>query len=115
MQRVAGQRLKLGEVVDQVAVLVLGLGRHVVELPDVPLPDAQGEDLHALLLQYQRHGPGVAAVGVAVRDQKDGLGGVGAGVAQDLLSEGDERGRERERAAEQGVSQGSNGLRPGVI
>lgn len=58
-----------------------------MQLPDVALPDAQGEDLHASLPQGRRHGPGVPTVGVAVGDQENGFGGVGAGVAQDLLSE----------------------------
>lgn len=87
MQRVAGQGLELGEVVNQVAVLVLGLRRHVVKLLDVALPDAQGEDLDPALPQGRRHRPGVAAVGVAVGDQEDDLAGVGSGVVQDLLPE----------------------------
>lgn len=87
MQRVAGQGLELGEVVNQVAVLVLGLRGHVVKLLDVALPDAQGEDLNAALPQGRRHRPGVTAVGVAVGDQEDDLAGAGSGVVQDLLSE----------------------------
>lgn len=85
MQRAAGQGLELGEVVNQVAVLVFGLRGHVVELLDVALPDAQGEDLHAALPQGRRDWSRVAAVGVAVGDQEDDLAGVGSGVTQDLL------------------------------
>jgi len=87
VQRMASQGLKLGEVVHQVAVLVLGVRGHVVQLPDVALPDAQGEDLNAAFPQRRRHRPRVAAVGVAVGDQENGPGGVGAGVTQYLLSE----------------------------
>lgn len=86
MQRTTSQGLKLGEVVHQVAVLVLGLGGHVVELPDVTLPDAQGEDLHTAVPQSCRHRPRVPAVRVAIGDEEDDLGGVTAGVTEDLLS-----------------------------
>lgn len=58
-----------------------------MELLDVALPDAQGEDLDAAFPQSRRHWPRVAAVGVAVGDQEDDLGGVGSGGAQDLLLE----------------------------
>lgn len=85
VESVTSQGLKLGKVVHQVAVLVLGLRGHVVELLDVALPDAQGEDLHAALPQSGRHRPRVPAVGVAVGDQENGPGGVGAGVAEYLL------------------------------
>lgn len=74
----------------KVAVLVFGLRRHVVQLPDVSLPDAQSEDLDAALPQSGGHRPRVPAVGVAVGDQENDLGGVGAGVTQDLLREGGE-------------------------
>lgn len=87
VQRSASQGLELSKVVHQVAVLLLGLRGHVVQLPDVALPDAQGEDLHAALPQGRRHRPRVPTIGVAVGDQENGFGGVGAGVAQDLLSE----------------------------
>lgn len=87
VQRSTSQGLELGKVVHQVAVLLLGLRGHVVQLPDVALPDAQGEDLHATLPQGRRHRPRVPAIGVSVGDQENGFGGVGAGVAQDLLSD----------------------------
>lgn len=77
-----------------------------MQLPDVALPDAQGEDLHAALPQGRRHGPGVPAIGVAVGDEENGFGGVGAGVAQDLLS-----GRKGELAkcsSEGGIAQNVN-------
>lgn len=57
-----------------------------MELPDVPLPDTQGEDFNAPFPQSCCHRPRVSAVRVAVRDQEDGLGGVRTGVTQDLLS-----------------------------
>lgn len=47
MQSTARQGLKLRKVVHQVAVLVLGMRGHVVEFPDVTLPDSQSENLHA--------------------------------------------------------------------
>lgn len=81
MQRTASQGLELCKVVHQVAVLVLGLRGHVVKLPDVTLPDAQGEDLHAAFPQSCRHRPRVPAVRVAIGDQENDLGGVTAGVA----------------------------------
>lgn len=92
MQRTASQGLKLSEVVYQVAVLVLGMRGHVIELTDVPLPDPQGVDLHPLLPQSGRHWARVAPVGVAVRYQEDHLGGVGPRVTQDLLRGGEKIG-----------------------
>lgn len=88
MQRTASQGLKLCKVVDQVAVLVFGLRGHVVKLLDVALPDAQSEDLNPAFPQSCRYRSRVAAVGVAVGDQEDDLGGVGSRVTQDLLSGG---------------------------
>lgn len=88
MQCAASQGLKLCKVVDQVAVLVFGLRGHVVKLLDVALPDAQSEDLNPAFPQSRRYWSRVAAVGVAVGDQEDDLGGVGSRVAQDLLSGG---------------------------
>lgn len=88
MQCTASQGLKLCKVVDQVAVLVFGLRGHVVKLLDVALPDAQSEDLNPAFPQSRRYWSRVAAVGVAVGDQEDDLGGVGSGVAQDSLSGG---------------------------
>lgn len=85
MQCTTSERLKLCKVVHKVAVLVFGLRCHVVQLPDVALPDAQGEDLHAAFPQSGRHRPGVPAVGVAVGDEENDLGGVGTGVTEDLL------------------------------
>lgn len=58
-----------------------------MQFPDVALPDPQGEDLHATLPEGGGHRPGVAAIGVAIRDQENGFGGISARVAQDLLSE----------------------------
>lgn len=57
-----------------------------MKLLDVALPDAQGEDLNPALPQGRRDRPRVAAVGVAVGDEEDDLGGVGPGGTQDLLS-----------------------------
>lgn len=87
MQSSTSQGLKLGEVVHQVAVLVLGLRGHVVELPDVTLPDAQSEDLNAAFSQSRRHGPRVSTVRVAISDEENHLGGITAGVTKDLLLE----------------------------
>lgn len=58
-----------------------------MELLDVALPDAQSEDLNPAFPQSRRDRPRVAAVGVAVGDQEDDLGGVGSGGTQDLLPE----------------------------
>lgn len=58
-----------------------------MKLLDVALPDAQSEDLNPEFPQSRRDWPRVAAVGVAVGDQEDDLGGVGSGGTQDLLSE----------------------------
>lgn len=58
-----------------------------MKLLDVALPDAQSEDLNPAFPQSCRDRPRVAAVGVAVGDQEDDLGGVGSGGTQDLLSE----------------------------
>lgn len=88
MQCMASQGLKLCKVVDQVAVLVFGLRCHVVKLLDVALPDAQSEDLYPAFPQSRRYRSRIAAVGVAVSDQEDDLGGVGSRVTQDLLSGG---------------------------
>lgn len=79
MQRTASQGLKLRKVVYEVAMLLFGLGGHVMKLLDVPLPDTQSEDLNPALPQSCRDRPRVAAVGVAVGDQEDDLGGVGSG------------------------------------
>lgn len=87
MQSATSQSLELGKVVHQVAVLVLGLRRHIVELLDVTLPDAQSEDLNTSVPQSCCHGPWVPTVGVAVGDQEDHLGGIGSGVTEDLLVE----------------------------
>lgn len=59
-----------------------------MKLLDVALPDAQSEDLNPAFPQSRRYWSRVAAVGVAVGDQEDDLGGVGSGVAQDSLSGG---------------------------
>lgn len=87
MQSAASKRLKLSKVVHQVAVLVLGLRGHVVQLPDVSLPDAQSEDLNASLSESSRHRSRVAPVRVAVSDEEDCLGSVPAGVTENLLLE----------------------------
>lgn len=87
MQCTTSQGLKLSKVVHQVAVLVLGLRGHVVKLPDVTLPDPQGEDLNTAFPQGCRHRPRVPAVRVAIGDQENDLGGVGARVTEDLLLE----------------------------
>lgn len=87
MQRTASQGLKLCKVVHQVAVLVLGLRGHVVKLPDVTLPDTQGEDLNTAFPQSCRHRPRVPAVRVAVGDQENDLGGISTRVTKDLLWE----------------------------
>lgn len=86
MQCSTSQGLELSKVMHQVAVLVLWLRSHVVEFPDVALPDAQGEDLHTTFPQSRCHRPRVSAIGVAIGDQENGFGGVGTGVTQDLLS-----------------------------
>lgn len=87
MQCTTSKGLKLSKVVHQVAVLVLGLRGHVVKLPDVTLPDPQGEDLNTAFPQSCRHRPRVPAVRVAIGDQENDLGGIGAGVTEDLLLE----------------------------
>lgn len=51
MEGVPGKGLELGEGVHQVAMVLLGVRGHVIELADVPLPDAEGEDLHALIAE----------------------------------------------------------------
>lgn len=58
-----------------------------MKLSDVPLPDAQGEDLNAALPQSRRDRPRVPAIRVAISDQEDDFGGVGTGVTKDLLLE----------------------------
>lgn len=87
MQCTPSQGLKLCKVVHQVAVLVLGVRGHVVELPDVTLPDAQSEDLDTTFPQSCRHWTRVAAIRVAVGDQENDLGGISTGVTEDLLLE----------------------------
>ncbi len=87
MQRTPSQRLKLGKVVHQVAVLVLRLWSHVMKLPDVSLPDAQGEDFNAAFPQSCRHRPRVPTIRVSIGNQENDLCGVGAGVTKDLLLE----------------------------
>lgn len=56
-----------------------------MELSDVTLPDTQGEDLNASFPQSCCHRSRVPAVRVAVSDQENDLGGVAAGMTQDLL------------------------------
>lgn len=87
MQCTTSQRLKLSKVVHQVAVLFFGLRGHVMELPDVTLPDSQSEDLNATFPQSCCHWPRVSAIRVAIGDQENYLGGIKAGVTQDLLLE----------------------------
>lgn len=77
MQCATGQGLKLSKVVHQVAVLVLWRRGHVVKLPDVTLPDAQGEDLNTAFPQSCCHRPRVPAIRVAVGDQENDLRGIG--------------------------------------
>lgn len=80
MQCTTSKGLKLSEVVHQVAVLILGMRGHVMKLPDVTLPDAQGEDLNTTFPQGCCYRPRVTSIRVAIRDQEKDLGGVGAGV-----------------------------------
>lgn len=56
-----------------------------MELPDVTLPDAQGEDLNASLSQSCRHWSWVPPVRVAVSDEKDCLGSIPTGLTENLL------------------------------
>lgn len=85
MQCAASQGLKLSKVVHQVAVLVLGLRGHVVELPYVTLPDAQSEDFNTSFPQSCCYWSRIPTVRVAISDEENDLGGVRAGMTQDLL------------------------------
>lgn len=85
MQGVTSQCLKLNKVVHQVAVLVFRVGGHVVELPDVPLPDAQSEDLNTSLPQSCRHRPRVSTIRVAIGDEENDFSGITARLTKDLL------------------------------
>lgn len=87
MQSVTSQSLELYKVVHQVAVLLFRVGGHVMELPDVPLPDAQSEDLNTSLPQSCRHWPRVSTVRVTIGDEENDLGGVSTGLTKNLLQD----------------------------
>ena len=70
VQGAASQSLELLEGVYDEGVFLPGLRGHVVQLPHVPVPDAEGVELHAELLQLLRRGPGVSPVAVTIRDQE---------------------------------------------
>ena len=57
-----------------------GPAGHVLQLPDVPVPDPEGEEGDAEAPEEVGRGAGIATVRVAVRDQEDGLGRRGPGV-----------------------------------
>lgn len=52
-----------------------------MKLPDVALPDAQGEDLDTAFPQSRCDWPRIPAIRVAVCNQEDHFGGIGTGVA----------------------------------
>lgn len=85
MQGMTSQSLKLNKVVHQVAVLVFRVGGHVVELPDVSLPDAQSEDLNTSLPQSCRHRPRVSTIRVTIGDEENYFRGITTRLTKDLL------------------------------
>lgn len=60
-------------------------GSHVVQFPDIPLPNPEREDLHSKVPQRRCDGSGVSAVGIAIGDEKYDFGGVFSRVTKDLL------------------------------
>ena len=85
MESPVGERLELLKTVENVGGLVLGRGRHVVQLHDVAVLDAECEDLHARLPKYPGLHRRVAAVREAVCEQEYYLVRCGARVLQDFL------------------------------
>ena len=85
MQSATSQGLKFSEVVQQEAVLVFRLWGHVMELPDVTLPDAQREDLDTSLSQSRCHRSRVSTVRVAICDEENDLRSIATGVTKYLL------------------------------
>ena len=58
-------------------MFVFGIRGHGLELLDVSVPDPEGEELDAQGLEQLRRGPGITAVRVSVRDEENGLAGLG--------------------------------------
>lgn len=85
MQGPASQRLELFKRVQDIARLVLGVGRHVVKFPDVPVPDAKREDFDADVAQILCFRPWVAAIGESISDKEYSFLGVSPWCSQDVL------------------------------
>lgn len=85
MQCPASKSLKFFKTVEQVAVFLLRGRSHVIQFPDISLPNPKREDLHSKVPQGCCNGSGVSAVGIAIGDEKYDFGGVLSRVTKDLL------------------------------
>lgn len=59
-------------------------GSHVIQFPDIPLPNPEREDLHSEIPKRCCNRSGVSAIGIAVGDEKYDFGGVFSRVTKDL-------------------------------
>lgn len=59
-------------------------GSHVIQFPDIPLPNPKREDLHSEVPQRCCNRSGVSPVRIAIGDEKYDFGGVFSGVTKDL-------------------------------
>ena len=86
VQGASGERLELLEAVEYVDVLVLRFGRHVAQLDEVAVADAEREDVDGVTAaQAAGDRAGVAAVRVAVGDEEHRLARVRASRPQHFL------------------------------
>jgi len=86
VQGASGERLELLEAVEYVDVLVLRFGRHVAQLNEVAVADAEREDVDGVAeAQAAGNRARVAAVRVAVGDEEHRLARVRASRPQHFL------------------------------
>ena len=86
VQGASGERLELLEAVEYVDVLVLRFGRHVAQLDEVAVADAEREDVDGVAAaQAAGNRARVAAVRVAVGDEEHRLARVRASRPQHFL------------------------------
>ena len=86
VQGASGERLELLEAVEYVDVLVLRFGRHVAQLDEVAVADAEREDVDGVAAaQAAGNRARIAAVRVAVGDEEHRLARVRASRPQHFL------------------------------
>lgn len=74
-------------------------GSHVIQFPDIPLPNPEREDLHSEIPKRCCNRSGVSAIGIAIGDEKYDFGRVFSRVTKDLLWRHREDPRVSERAS----------------